>query len=59
MRYKLEVPLTARLANNHFFRRLKTGSSAVGSSAGMTETDAVYGAMLNRNAFYQRRAAQR
>lgn len=59
MRHKLEVPLTARLVNNHFFRRFSTTASAGGSQEGMSETGTVYGAMLNRDVRYNRREAQR
>ena len=59
MRYKLEVPITARLVNNTFFRRFRTSTGAEGQPSILSEVGAVYGATLSRDTFSNRRAAQR
>ena len=52
MRYKLEVPLTSRLANGQWFRRFRATESRGGKrSAAFNDANAVYGATPRRDAW--------
>lgn len=57
MRYKLEVPLTARLVNNQFFRRFRSSAGPESRPAILNEVGALYGVTTNHDSFSTRRMA--
>ena len=55
MRYKLEVPLTARLASGRWIRRFRAPEARGGNrSAALNNVNVVYGATLPRAAWAPR-----